>query len=269
LAVCGFPEVAALLVEVLRSKGVNTPQSPCATFGCGNVARHGVTLLPFAAQSLNVVMYGGAALLHRLSEYWVKLAEYFHCPSRRHLRQISSVGQDHTHLSTWINGDVKGRLSAVAACQGISESALLRRLVEQMLASSGLEVSVPAVVQVDKRAARLTIRLMPDDCLLLRERAAARSIPAATYVSILVRSHLRALTPLPKEELAELRRSITELRLLGGTLNQIARAMNRNIEVAAPGRQEVQAMIRVAEGLRDHFRALLKANIQSWHQGHA
>ena len=216
-----------------------------------------------------MVRHGDTTLLHCLSKYWVKLVQYFHCSSRGRLAQIGAVGQGHTHLSTWVAGDVKRRLSAVAACQGISESALLRRLVEQMLASSGLEIRVPAVAQADARAARLTIRLMPDDRLLLRERAAARSIPAATYVSILVRSHLRALTPLPKEELTELRRSITELRLVGRSLNQIARALNRNTEVAAPGRQEVQAMIRVAEGLRDHFRALLKANIQSWHQGHA
>ena len=215
-----------------------------------------------------MVRHGDTTLLHCLSKYWVKLVQYFHCSSRGRLAQIGAVGQGHTHLSTWVAGDVKRRLSAVAACHGISESALLRRLVEQMLASGG-PVSVPTVATSDTRAARLTIRLMPDDRLLLRERAAARSIPAATYVSILVRSHLRALTPLPKEELTELRRSITELRLVGRSLNQIARALNRNTEVAAPGRQEVQAMIRVAEGLRDHFRALLKANIQSWHQGHA
>jgi len=136
------------------------------------------------------------------------------------------VAQGHTHLSTWVSVDLKRRLSAVAACQGISESALLRRLVEQMLSSSGLGASVPVVAQAHMRAARLTIRLMPDDRLLLRERAAARSIPAATYVSILVRSHLRALSPVPKEELAELRRSIMELRLVGRSLNQIARALN-------------------------------------------
>jgi len=179
------------------------------------------------------------------------------------------VGESHTHLSTWVSGQVKRQLTAVAACQGISESALLRRLVEQMLTSSGLEGSVPAVAPADTRVARVTIRLMPDDRLLLHERAAARSIPAATYVSILVRSHLRALTPLPKEELAELRRSITELRLVGRSLNQSARALNRDSTAAPPGRAEVQAMIKVAEGLRDHFRALLKANMQSWHQGHA
>lgn len=179
------------------------------------------------------------------------------------------MAQGHTHLSTWVSVDLKRRLSAVAACQGISESALLRRLVEQMLSSSGLGASVPVVAQAHMRAARLTIRLMPDDRLLLRERAAARSIPAATYVSILVRSHLRALSPVPKEELAELRRSIMELRLVGRSLNQIARALNCDAGAPAPGRREVQAMIMVAEGLRDHFRALLKANVESWQKGYA
>src|SRR5215468_9897091 len=116
-----------------------------------------VTVRPFAARSLNVVMRGGVTLLHCLSKYWVKLIQYLRCPSRGHLDQIDGVGQDHTHLSTWVSGHVKERLSAVAACQGISESALLRRLVEQMLASSGLEVSVPALAQDDIRAARLTI----------------------------------------------------------------------------------------------------------------
>jgi hypothetical protein len=94
-------------------------------------------------------------------------------------------------------------------------------------------------------------------------------MPAATYVSSLVRAHLRTLAPLPREELAELRRSIAELSAVGRSLNQIARALNQNAGVAAPGRDEALAMIRVAQGLRDHFRALLKANIESWQQGHA
>lgn len=138
-----------------------------------------------------------------------------------------------------------------------------------MLAVSGLNVSVPAAPLTVRRTARLTIRLMADDCLLLRERAGARSIPAATYVSMLVRAHLRALTPLPREELAELKRSIMELRLVGRSLNQMARVLNRDSTAAVPGRQEVLAMIKAADGLRTHLRTLLKANVESWNQGHA
>jgi len=228
-----------------------------------------VTVRPFAAQSPSVVRRARRHIAALLIEV---LGETRPIPPLSLARAFGSnrwVGESHTHLSTWVSGQVKRQLTAVAACQGISESALLRRLVEQMLTSSGLEGSVPAVAPADTRVARVTIRLMPDDRLLLHERAAARSIPAATYVSMLVRSHLRALSPLPKEELAELRRSITELRLVGRSLNQSARALNRDSTAAPPGRAEVQAMIKVAEGLRDHFRALLKANMQSWHQGHA
>jgi hypothetical protein len=61
------------------------------------------------------------------------------------------------------------------------------------------------------RDARLSVRLAPEDRILLSGRAAARGMPSATYVSVLVRSHLRNLTPLPKEELSVLKRSVAEL----------------------------------------------------------
>ena len=138
-----------------------------------------------------------------------------------------------------------------------------------MLSAAADELNDRPATPSVPRGARLTIRLVPDDRFLLRERAAARSMPAATYVSSLVRAHLQSLAPLPKEELAELRRSIAELSAVGRSLNQIARALNQGARVAAPGRHEVLAMIKVSEGLRNHFRALLKANIESWQQGHA
>lgn len=258
----GSTGVAAPLLEVLGSKPPNTPHSNLARPPESDWFGPWLHRLPTWDVCPDI-------LLRCFSRYWRKIAEYSRCPLCGRSDQIGSVGQGHTHLATWISVDVKRRLSAVAARQGISESALLRRLVEQVLASSGLESSVAPTAPADTRGSRLTIRLVPEDSLLLRERAGARSIPAATYVSILVRSHLRALAPLPKEELAELRQSITELKLVGRSLNQIARVLNHDARAAPPGRQEVQAMMRVAEALRDHFRALLKANVESWQTGHA
>jgi hypothetical protein len=40
--------------------------------------------------------------------------------------------------------------------------------------------------------------------------------------------------------------------------------MNQGGGPVLPGRAEVGAMLKVAEGLRDHFKALLKANVRSW-----
>ncbi len=123
-----------------------------------------------------------------------------------HLRCVDSSFQicgmtGSTHLSSWVDAETKLRFGNAAARQGLSESALLKRLVGQMLASVPEETLAPSS-SVDLRDARVTVRLVPEDRTLLRERAVARNMPAATYVSVLVRTHLRQLAPLPDRELA-------------------------------------------------------------------
>jgi hypothetical protein len=173
-----------------------------------------------------------------------------------------------THLSTWVDAQTKQRFSSAAARQGLSESALLKRLIDQMLAV-GPEEAIAPLVPVDLRDARVTVRLVPEDRALLRERAAARTMPAATYVSVLVRAHLRQLAPLPDRELAALQSAVNELAALGRNLNTIARSFQQDRREVAPGRSEVYAMLKICEGLRDRFRELIKANLVSWELGHA
>ena len=121
----------------------------------------------------------------------------------------------------------------------------------------------------DPRNARMTVRLVPEDRALLRERAAARTMPVATYVSVLVRSHLRRLAPLPERELSSLQAAVRELAAIGRNLNTMARLLQQDARQAVPGRQEVLAMLQICEALRDHVRALIKANLISWDIGHA
>jgi Bacterial mobilisation protein (MobC) len=89
-------------------------------------------------------------------------------------------------------------------------------------------------------------------------------MPSATYVSVLVRSHLRNLAPLPTEELSALKRSVAELRAIGRNLNQIARAANQGGRPSEPGREELQAMLRVASRSRE---GITPANQIAWKQG--
>ena len=172
------------------------------------------------------------------------------------------------HLSTWIDAETKRRFATAAARQGLSESALLKRLVGQMLASAPGDDFADPAAPPEPRGARLTVRLVPEDRALLRERAASRTMPAATYVSVLVRSHLRRVAPLPDRELSSLQASVSELAAIGRHLNTMGRLLQQDGRQAVPGRQEVQAMLRVCEALRDHFRALIKANLTSWDIGH-
>jgi hypothetical protein len=175
---------------------------------------------------------------------------------------------DGAHLTTWVTRNTKERFAAVARHQGLSDSALLKRLIDTML-QAGNPANGVATNGAAHRVSRFSIRLRPDDQVLLRERAAARGMPAATYVSVLTRSHLRSLSPLPKEELVALRRTVSELGRVGRNLNQIARAVHQGERRGGPGREDLRAILRVCEGLRDHVKRLLSANIKSWDQGYA
>jgi hypothetical protein len=169
-----------------------------------------------------------------------------------------------------VSNEVKGLLKAVAAQRQITESALVRQLIEATVQMATVSEAADGVAPTSVvRNARLYVRLAPEDRLLLNNRAKARAMPSATYVSVLVRSHLRALAPLPKDELLALKRSVAELGAIGRNLNQIARAANHGGRPPGPGREDLKAMLRVAEGLRDHVKALLRANQISWKQGHA
>lgn len=165
------------------------------------------------------------------------------------------------HSSFVVSGEMKAFVRKLAARDGITESRLVKELLSTVLRTSTLnELPTPSPPEELSRDARLNVRLTLEDRTLLRERAAARGMASATYASVLIRSHLRHAVPLPKEELAALKRSVAELNAIGRNLNQIARAVNRGDRVTTPGRQELALMLKVAEGLRDHVKSLLKAD---------
>src|ERR1700736_2136993 len=120
---------------------------------------------------------------------------------------MSLTMSDSTQLKTWVARVTKERFSAVARHQGLSDSALLKRLIDTMLQAGNAASGATADGRAG-RVSRFSIRIRPDDQILLRERAAARGMPAATYVSVLTRAHLRSLAPLPAEELFALKRTL-------------------------------------------------------------
>jgi len=69
--------------------------------------------------------------------------------------------------------------------------------------------------------------------------------------------------------MAALKHSIAELGAIGRNLDQIARTLNAGGPSNGPGRDQLELMLKIAVGLRDHVRALLKANETSWERGYA
>ncbi|HEY6644526.1 hypothetical protein [Povalibacter sp.] len=175
---------------------------------------------------------------------------------------------DGRRISTWVPAQTKARFAALARQRGLSESALMKRLLEQALviAEGGAAPSLPEEARLP-RSQRLSIRLVPGDRVLLRERAAARSLAAASYVSLLIRAHLRAVAPLPTTELRALRECVAELAAIGRNLNQWVRSGGEAAHLR-PGNLQVMNMLKLCESLRDHVRALMRTNLHSWQCGH-
>lgn len=175
---------------------------------------------------------------------------------------------DHPLIAARVTPETKNRLRAIAHERQITESALLKRLIENALLPTLAMTAETAAEPVEQvaRGARLYVRLRPEDHLLLRERATARGIAAATYASFLLRAHLRAVTPMPDRELEELKRSVAALSAIGRNLNQIARAANQG-RVVGPSVADLKHLLRACEALREHIKGLVNANTASWEMG--
>jgi transposase len=82
---------------------------------------------------------------------------------------------------TWLTRDTKALFAALAHPQGVSDSALLKRLeVASLAPTTVVKPHVPDVVEPVSATGRLSVRLRSDDMTLLRERAKARDMPTST-----------------------------------------------------------------------------------------
>jgi hypothetical protein len=166
-----------------------------------------------------------------------------------------------------VSPETKASLHALAQSRNLTDSALLQMLVEMALLQhvGVVQSAVTAPVQQISRDARLYVRLRPEDHLLLRERANGRGLAAATYASMLLRAHLRAMSPLPDRELTELKRAIGALGLISRSLSQrVAQVAHQSGTTSGPSASDMRAMLRALEGLRDDIKALMLANVRAW-----
>src|ERR1700761_7639464 len=92
-------------------------------------------------------------------------------------------------IAGWFDPDTKARFASAARAQGLSESALLKRLVDAALLTWSSSAS--PIVETFRAAAggRLSVRIPEADVVLLRARAVARAIALSSYVTFLLRAH--------------------------------------------------------------------------------
>lgn len=182
-------------------------------------------------------------------------------------------------LKARVSPEIKLQAKVIAARGMLTEAAWLKRIIMKEIRATELNGDDVPSVRTDAGIHRVRrdpagryrpvyVRFTDDDRLLLEARAAARGMRPATYVSVLTRGHLRALTPLPKDELLALKRSISELACIGRNINQIAKLANEGGRLPGSVREEFRAMLKICDALRESTKALLKANVVSWSTGH-
>jgi len=186
-------------------------------------------------------------------------------------------------LKARVSPEIKLQVKAIADRDLLTEATWLKRLVLREIRSA--EANGSAAPEIGKAGSAhchrgttrestggrrpVFVRFREEDRLLLDARAEARGMRPATYVSVLTRSHLRHITPLPKDEFLALKRTIGELASIGRNINQIARAVNEGGRAPGSVREEFRAMLKICEALRENTKALLKINEISWETGHA
>ncbi len=185
-------------------------------------------------------------------------------------------------MKAHVSPEIKRQAKAIADRDLLTEAAWLKRLVirEIRVCDSANDGGGERPRGNDTHRTRVArgpkghckpvyVRFRDEDRLLLDARAAARGMRPATYVSVLTRSHLRSLTPLPKDEYLALKRSIAVLESIGRNINQIAKAANQGGRIPDSAGAEFRAMLKICVALRDNSKALLKANETSWETGYA
>jgi hypothetical protein len=185
-------------------------------------------------------------------------------------------------LKAHVSPEIKLQAKAVADREFLSEAAWLKRLVLREIRACDAERGSEGESSRAEGIRRLSweaggpsgcgkpmlVRMRDEDKLLLDARAEAHGMRPATYASVLLRSHLRKLTPLPKDEYLALKRCIAVLESIGRNINQIAKAANQGGRMPESAGAEFRAMLKICVALRDNTKALLKANETSWRTGH-
>ncbi|MEJ8851854.1 hypothetical protein [Variovorax rhizosphaerae] len=166
-------------------------------------------------------------------------------------------------LGTRTSCETKARFAALAAQQGLSESAMLGLLVERaLLANGALEAAdqIELDTQAERANDRVTLRLRPGDRALADAKAATRRMKTSSYLAMLVRAHVRSSAVMPPAELEELRCMAGHLAAMGRQLRATSMPVSSELLI------DVGTAV---ESVREAVSGVVRRNLISWEAGNA
>lgn len=163
-------------------------------------------------------------------------------------------------IATRASADRKARFRALASRHGMDESKLLTLLIDRVLERNA--AGEASIAPCTRR--RVTIRLRQGDAARLAQRAAARGMKPATYLSALAHAHLSVNPPLPMGELAEVKRAVAQLSAISRNLNALPHPAGADAAISPNLAEQLQAVRATVTQLRTDMAELIKANLISW-----
>ena len=171
-------------------------------------------------------------------------------------------------LGTRTSSDTKARFAALAAQQGLTESALFTLLIDKVVAANTTSDVVESAHRTHEKewaSDRLTLRLRPGDRTLADAKAAARRMKTSSYLAMLVRTHVRGASVMPPAELDELKGVVGHLAALGRQLRAMGDAASApggmTSATAHPLLLEVGTTV---ESVRQAVAGVVGTNVMSW-----
>ena len=175
-------------------------------------------------------------------------------------------------IGTRTSSETKVRFAALAARQGLSESAFLGLLIDKVLAANPTsDAPYAAQKHGDSGFAndRLTLRLRPGDRTLADAKAAARRMKTASYLAMLVRTHVRGSPVMPLSELNQLKATTGHLAALGRQLRVFGTPNITASSGEARLRDLLVTLRSEVETVRECTAAVILQNLVSWEAGNA
>ena len=176
-------------------------------------------------------------------------------------------------IATRATAATKARFAALAARQGMSESALLTLLIDTVLRdneSSGTEAAEalhrfgqPSSASGD----RITLRLRAGDRQGIEARAALRRMSLSRYVVSLVRAHVRKAPPMPTVELDTLKVTVNALSAVNRTLIELRCALGPSHSTGGGTTALLGDLLTRVHAVHQAVGDVVRANLISWEAG--
>ncbi|WPH19850.1 hypothetical protein [Variovorax paradoxus] len=176
-------------------------------------------------------------------------------------------------IATRVSPETRAHFVALAA-RHPSASSLLAKMVDEVLKTNGENSLVssgqrPAGESENRPgvADRITLRLHRVDRALAAQRARARGMKTASYLTLLIHNHVRDAAVLPANELDHIKVTAARLAALGRQLRMFGMPNTLPAPVAPDLSEAIASVRREVEVAREATAALVRRNLISWETG--